>query len=70
MILIEGDFGMGKTEIVVNFVQSVLPSRATVFCTSGNPFTRAYPYVAWCDILTQYITKYQVCVVVNRVYAA
>ena len=51
---------MGKTELLVNFVQSVLPSRATVFCTSGNPFTRASPYVAWGDILTQYITKYQV----------
>jgi hypothetical protein len=61
VLVIEGDFGMGKTELLVNFAQSVLPSRSTIFCAGGNPFTRAMPYVVWGDILTQYLVKFQVC---------
>jgi hypothetical protein len=63
VVVIEGDFGMGKSDLLNNFAMSTLPSKSSIFCASGNPFTRNQPFVTWCDILTQYILKYQVCAV-------
>ena len=60
VVLIEGDFGMGKTELLNNFVMNILPGKCSVFSSTGNPFTRSQAYIAWGDVATQYVVKVQV----------
>jgi hypothetical protein len=59
-MIVEGDFGMGKTELLNNFVLNILPGKCTILSSSGNPFSRSQPFVAWIDIVTQYLVKFQV----------
>jgi hypothetical protein len=60
VMVIEGDFGMGKTELLNSFVMHILPGKCSVLSASCNPFSRSKPYSAWCDLITQYIVKCQV----------
>jgi hypothetical protein len=51
---------MGKTELLNNFVLNILPGKCTILSSSGNPFSRSFPFVAWIDIVTQYLVRFQV----------
>lgn len=43
VVLIEGDFGMGKSNTLMTHVQNALPTKSSVFCATGNPFSRGQP---------------------------
>lgn len=60
-MLIEGEYGLGKTALLARFVGDVLPGTTSVFCAAGSPYTRTapYEYAAWADVMQQFLREYR-----------
>ncbi len=53
VLLVEGEIGSGKTELLRRFVHATLPGTARVVCTAGSPFDRTSVLGVWKGIFRQ-----------------
>ena len=49
--VIKGEAGTGKTHLLHQFVNDVIPKKTSIFCATASPFQRDVPYGTWATII-------------------